>query len=154
MANRTTAAERLEALKVASDRLEEDFGSWQLPWGEINRFQRITGDIVQPFDDDQPSRAVGFASGRWGSLAAFGTSRSGDWKKLYGTGGNSFVAVVEFGDRVRAKAVTAGGQSGDVNSPHFDDQIDRYCTGNLREVYFHPDQLEGHSEAEYRPGER
>jgi len=154
MANRTSAAERLEALEVASKRLEDDFGSWRMPWGEINRFQRITGDIVQPFDDDQPSRAVGFASGWWGSLAAFGARQFGDWKKLYGTRGNSFVAVVEFGDKVRAKAVTAGGQSGDVNSPHFDDQIDRYCRGDLREVYFYPEQLEGHTEANYHPGER
>ncbi len=154
MAARTSGAQKIEALAKVSDRLVGDFGSWRMPWGEINRFQRITADIVQPFDDDQPSRPVAFASGRWGSLASFGAKRFGGSKKLYGTSGNSFVAVVEFGDRVRAKAVTAGGLSGDVNSPHFDDQIDRYCDGDLRDVYFYPEQLEGHTEAEYHPGKR
>ena len=85
-------------------------------------------------------------------MASFGARRYDGSKKLYGTSGNSFVAVVEFGDSVRAKAVTAGGLSGDPASPHFDDQIDRYSTGDLREVYFYPAQLEGHVEAEYHPG--
>ncbi|MGD8817088.1 MAG: penicillin acylase family protein, partial [Acidobacteriota bacterium] len=122
------------------------------PWGEINRYQRLNGDIVQHFDDDAPSIPVGFTSSRWGSLASFG-ARAYPWtKKWYGTSGNSFVAVVEFGDRVRALAVTAGGESGDPSSPHFNDQAERYATGNLREVYFYSEQLQGHTEREYHPG--
>ncbi|MGI9627723.1 MAG: penicillin acylase family protein, partial [Longimicrobiales bacterium] len=148
----TSAAELLDALATASARLTEDFGTWETPWGDINRFQRLTGDIVQPFDDSQPSSPVGFTSARWGSLASYGARRFNGSKKLYGTSGNSFVAVVEFGDRVVAKAVTAGGLSGDPASPHFADQIERYNTGDLREVYFYPDELEGHIEREYRPG--
>jgi acyl-homoserine-lactone acylase len=62
------------------------------------------------------------------------------------------VAVVEFGDSVRAKAVTAGGLSSDPNSPHFNDQGERYATGDLRDVYFYSNQLEGHIEREYHPG--
>jgi acyl-homoserine-lactone acylase len=142
----------LEGLAAASARLEEDFGTWETPWGEINRFQRLTGDIRQPFNDDEPSTPVGFTSSRWGSLASFGARRYPDTKRLYGTSGNSFVAVVEFGDRVRARAVTAGGLNHDPSSPHFNDQAERYATGNLREVYFYPDQLEGHVEREYHPG--
>ena len=72
-------------------------------------------------------------------------------KRYYGTSGNSFVAVVEFGPRVRAWAVTAGGVSGHPGSPHFDDQVGRYASGDLRRVYFHPDELEGHVERRYRP---
>ena len=114
-----------------------DFGTWKTPWGDINRFQRLTGDIVQPFNDAGPSIPVGFTSARWGSLASFGARTYPGTKKMYGTSGNSFVAVVEFGDRVRAKAVTAGGESGDPTSPHFNDQAQRYATGDLREVYFY-----------------
>jgi acyl-homoserine-lactone acylase len=146
------AGQHLEALAAASDRLEEDFGSWRTPWGDINRFQRLTGDIEHPFDDDAPSIPVGFTSSRWGSLASYGARRYEGSKKLYGTSGNSFVAVVEFGDSVRARAITAGGQSGDPASPHFNDQALRYSTGDLREVYFYRGQLEGHIEREYRPG--
>jgi len=152
MAQRTTGDQRLDALAAAVDKLTSDFGSWDTPWGEINRFQRLTGDIVQPFDDSMPSIPVGFTSSRWGSLAAYGQRTFNDTKRIYGTRGNSFVAVVEFGDSVRARAITAGGQSGDSASPHFDDQAERYSTGDLREVYFYPNQLEGHTKRVYRPG--
>ncbi|MFC1661842.1 penicillin acylase family protein, partial [Gemmatimonadota bacterium] len=152
MATRAPAQQLLDALAAASERLEEDFGSWQTPWGEINRFQRLTGDIVQPFNDGGPSTPVGFTSSRWGSLASFGARRYPGTKRFYGTSGNSFVAVVEFGDRVRARAVTAGGLNSDPASPHFNDQAERYASGDLREVYFYPDQLEGHVEREYHPG--
>jgi acyl-homoserine-lactone acylase len=147
-----TAEARLQALEEASERLARDFGSWRTPWGEINRFQRLTGDIVQPFKDAGPSIPVGFTSARWGSLASFATPPYPGAKRWYGTSGNSFVAVVEFGDRVRARAVTAGGESGHTSSPHFNDQAERYATGNLREVYFYREQLKGHTERAYHPG--
>ena len=150
---RAPAADQLAAFGAALDRLESDFGRWRVPWGEINRFQRINGAIVQPFSDAAPSLAVGFPSARWGSLASFGAKAYPGTRRWYGTSGNSFVAVVEFGERVRAIAVTAGGESGDPQSPHFNDQAGRYATGDLREVYFHPDQLAGHSERSYRPGQ-
>ena len=146
-----TAEQKLQALAAASDRLARDFGTWKTPWGEINRFQRLTGDIVQPFKDAGPSIPVGFTSARWGSLASFGTRTPSGMKKMYGVSGNSFVAVVEFGDQVRARAVSAGGESGDPSSKHFNDQAPRYATGNLREVYFYPAQLKGHTEREYHP---
>ncbi len=142
----------LEGLSEASGQLTEDFGTWRTPWGEINRFQRLTGDIIQPFDDTKPSIPVGFTSSRFGSLASFGARAYPQTKKWYGTSGNSFVAVVEFGDRVRAVAVTAGGESGHPDSPHFNDEAERYATGDLREVYFYPEQLQGHTERTYHPG--
>jgi acyl-homoserine-lactone acylase len=146
------AGELLQSLVAASDKLQADFGSWKTPWGDINRFQRLTGDIMQPFNDDGPSIPVGFTSSKWGSLASFGARAYPGTKKWYGTSGNSFVAVVEFGKTVRAKAVTAGGESGYPRSPHFNDQAKRYSTGDLRDVYFYKSQLRGHTEREYHPG--
>jgi acyl-homoserine lactone acylase PvdQ len=143
----------LESLAAASDKLAADFGAWKTPWGEINRFQRLTGDIVQPFSDAAPSIPVGFTSSVWGSLASFGARPYPGTKKWYGTSGNSFVAVVEFGEQVRARAVTAGGESGHPASPHFNDEAQRYATGNLREVYFYPAQLQSHTEKQYHPGQ-
>ncbi len=143
----------VESLVAASAQLDEEFGSWATPWGEINRFQRLTGDIVQPFDDDEPSIPVGFPSARWGSLASFGARSYPGTVRRYGTSGNSFVAVVEFGDRVRALAVTAGGESGDPDSPHFDDQAEIYATGDLRAVHFYPDEIEANAQRRYRPGQ-
>ena len=153
MAEKAGSAARLHALGEAADRLQQDFGSWGTPWGEINRFQRINGDIVQKFDDSQPSIPVPFVSSRWGSLASFGAHRWPGTKRYYGTGGNSFVAVVEFGPKVSARAITAGGESGHPDSPHFNDEAERYTTGNLRTVYFWPEQLQGHTQRVYHPGQ-
>ena len=152
IATRVPAHQLLQSLASASDQLTTDFGSWKTPWGEINRYQRLTGDIVQPFSDAAPSIPVGFTSSLWGSLAAFGARPYPGTKKWYGTVGNSFVAVVEFGDKVRAKAVTAGGESGDPASRHFNDQAKRYSTGDMRDVYFYRSDLKGHIERQYHPG--
>ncbi len=144
---------RLAALADAAARLERDFGSWGVAWGDVNRFQRNDGAIEQVYDDAKPSTPVPFVSSRWGSLASFGAHRWPGTKRYYGTSGNSFVAVVEFGERVRARAVTAGGESGHPDSPHFKDEAERYASGNLREVYYWPEQRRGHLERTYRPGE-
>jgi acyl-homoserine-lactone acylase len=149
-----SAAERLGLLAAAVDRLARDFGSWRTPWGEINRFQRLTDEDVQPFDDAKPSVPVPFTSARWGSLASFGARTYPGTKRMYGSYGNTFVAVVEFArDSVRAMALTAGGESGDLRSRHFNDQAANYAEGRLRPVYFYPGQLAGHTERTYHPGE-
>jgi acyl-homoserine-lactone acylase len=152
MGERAPDATKLEALDTAVTRLEKGFGTWKTPWGEINRFQRLDDSISARFDDTKPSIPVPFTSALWGSLASFGAHAYPNTHKYYGTLGNSFVAAVEFGPRVRARAVTAGGESGDPSSPHFRDEAQRYATGNLREVYFYPDQLKGHVERTYHPG--
>ncbi len=153
MARGAQPALRLGSLAEATDRLTRDFGTWKTTWGEINRFQRLTDEIVHPFNDAGPSIPVPFTSARWGSLASFGARWERPTRKLYGVSGNSFVAVVEFGDSVRARAVTAGGESGDPASKHFNDQAGRYASGDLRPVYFYRSQLQGHIEREYHPGE-
>jgi len=149
----TTAEDKLKALEEAVARLQRDFGSWKVAWGEVNRFQRISPAIDHPFSDDKPSIPIPFAYGNYGSLASSNAAPRNGSKRWYGTSGNSFVAVVEFGPRVRAKAVSAGGESGDPSSPHFNDQAVRYAAGDLRPVYFYPEELQGHVERTYNPGE-
>jgi acyl-homoserine-lactone acylase len=147
------AEQLLQSLAAASDRLTADFGTWKIPWGDINRFQRLDDNIESHFDDAKPSIPVGFTSAEWGSLASFGARPYPATKKWYGTSGNSFVAVVEFGKTVHAKAVTAGGESGNPASPHFNDQAMRYSTGDLRDVYFYRSELQGHTARQYHPGD-
>lgn len=148
--------ERLDIFSEVVRQLTADFGTWNLPWGEVNRFQRLSNEWVPRFDDNAPSIPVGFASGNWGSLAAYGMRGSvqGNPKKIYGTRGNSFVAVVEFGERVRAKSILAGGQSGDPASPHFNDQAQRYADVNFKEVAYYREDVEQRAVRTYRPGER
>jgi acyl-homoserine-lactone acylase len=148
-----TDAERLDALQAAAVRLERDFGRSAIPWGEVNRFQRLTDDIVQPFDDHGPSLPVGLAPSKWGALASFDTAGPRTTRKIYGSVGNSFVAAVEFGPTVRAKAIMAGGESGDPASPHFTDQAPLYVEGRFRDVLFTPQDVLAHAQRRYHPGE-
>lgn len=146
-------AERLEQLTIALQQLEDDFGSIQTPWGEVNRFQRLDGRIDQQFDDNQPSIPVGMASGRYGALASYGARRGADTKRIYGSSGNSFVAVVEFGEQVKAKTMLAGGQSGDPDSPHFADQAQRYADGQFKEAAYYRKDVLARAVSTYHPGD-
>jgi acyl-homoserine-lactone acylase len=150
---RLTSRERLDALARASDKLQADFGDWKTPWGEINRFQRLTGAVDQRYDDGKPSLPVGFTSANWGSLASFGMTAPQTTKRIYGDRGNSFVAAVEFGPRVRAKSILAGGESGDPASPHFADQAAMYSRGEFKDVLYYRADIEKHLERKYHPGD-
>ncbi len=153
LARASTAAQQLDALTRAVARLERDFGTWKVAWGEINRFQRLTGAVNQKFDDAQPSLPIPFAAGDWGSLPAFVPAPATGTKRLYGARGNSFVAVVEFGPRLKAKSLLAGGVSGDPASPHFNDQADRYAKGKFKDVLFHREDVLAGAKRTYHPGE-
>lgn len=146
------AQERVDLMKGVLDQLTQDFGDWRMPWGQVNRYQRLDGGIRQAFDDDAPSLAIGHASGIWGALAAYGARYFNNTKKIYGTRGNSFVAVVEFGPKVKAKSLLAGGQSSDPNSPHFRDQEEMYAQGKFKEVPFYREAVEANALRKYHPG--
>ena len=152
LVDKLTDDERLEGLTAALAKLQQDFGRWRIAWGEINRFQRLTGDIVQPFDDARPSLPVGFAPSQWGALASFDSSKPRKTKKIYGSTGNSFIAAVDFGPTIHAKALMSGGESGDPSSPHFTDQALMFSQGRFRDVLFYPEDVRAHAERSYQPG--
>ncbi|WP_375416613.1 penicillin acylase family protein [uncultured Hymenobacter sp.] len=150
----TTPQEKLMALTETLADLTRDFGTWRIAWGAINRYQRLTGKVQETYDDQQPSLPVAFTSSAWGSLAAFGAKAYPPaTKKRYGYVGNSFVAVVEFGPRVRARSVVTGGQSSRPGTPHFTDQAELYTAGRFKDVLFYPEDLRAHTENTYHPGE-
>ena len=153
LVDKLTDDERLEGLSAALAKLQQDFGRWRIAWGEINRYQRLTGDIVQPFDDARPSLPVGFAPSQWGALASFDSSKPRKTKKIYGSTGNSFIAAVDFGPTIHAKALMSGGESGDPSSPHFTDQALMFSQGRFRDVLFYPEDVRAHAERSYQPGE-
>ncbi len=152
-AQRATASEIVEPLMRTVQELDSTFGTWKTPWGEVNRFQRLDGGLEERHDDAQPSWPVGFASARWGMLAAYSSRTYDGTKKMYGFGGNSFVAAVEFGERLKAKSLLAGGQSGDPRSRHFSDQAEMYATGRFKDVHFYKEDVLKNAEAMYHPGE-
>ncbi|WP_088843747.1 penicillin acylase family protein [Hymenobacter gelipurpurascens] len=149
----TTPQEKVAALQETLDELTRDFGTWKKPWGDINRFQRLTGNIQEAYDDQKPSLPVAFTSSAWGSLAAFGSRTFPGTKKRYGYVGNSFIAVVEFGPRIKARSVLAGGNSNQPTSPHFTDQAGLYVEENFKDVLFYPEDVKQHAERTYSPGQ-
>lgn len=151
--NNTSAREKIQTLAEVVDEFERDFGKWNVAWGDMNRFQRLTGQIQETYDDTKPSLAVGFTPSAWGSLAAFGARSYPNTKKRYGYVGNSFVAVVEFGKKVKARAVVTGGSNSNPKSPHFTDQASLYSQGRFRDVWFYPEDIQQHVEKTYHPGE-
>jgi acyl-homoserine-lactone acylase len=150
---KASAQEILLPLAGAIRDLESRFGRWSVPWGDINRFQRISGDIEQQYNDDKPSLPVSYVSSAWGMLPSY-TSRSfPQTKKRYGVNGNSFICAVEFGKKIKARSLLAGGQSGDPSSKHFDDQGLMYTKGQFKEVLFYKEDVVKHAEKTYHPGE-
>jgi acyl-homoserine-lactone acylase len=144
--------ELLDPLKVTIDDLTQRFGKWNVAWGEINRFQRLTGNINEQYADSAASIPVGFGSAMWGQLSSFRSSRF-ETNKRYGFSGNSFVCAVEFGKKIVAKSILAGGNSGDPKSKHFNDQALMYSKGQFKDVLFYKEDVLKHVERNYHPGE-
>ena len=146
--------EKINYLNEVLRKLKSDFGTWEVKWGELNRFQRIENKITLHYDDAQPSIPSPFASSMWGSLPSFNSRTFDNTKKRYGYGGNSFICAVEFGKKIKAKSLLAGGESGDPNSKHFKDQAEMYTSGQFKDVLFYKEDILKNSEEQYRPGEK
>ncbi len=146
-----SSAEKLNLLHDTIKDLQKRFGSWKIPWGEINRYQRVGPD--ENFDDNKSSIPVGLASATWGSLPSFQSRHFANSNKRYGFSGNSFIACVEFGKTIKAKSIITGGQSFDPSSQHFTDQAQMYIDGNFKDVLFYKEDVLKHVERKYHPGE-
>ena len=145
--------ELLQPLLATINELSNKYGRWQIEWGEINRFQRISSDIDNKFDDSKASIPVGFVSSTWGMLPSYTSRNFPGTKKRYGVNGNSFICAVEFGKRIKARSLLTGGESGNENSTHFFDQGLMYSQGQFKEVLFYKDDVMKHVEKMYHPGE-
>lgn len=140
-------------LQIVVNELKNKFGTWEIPWGEINRFQRLSGDINLVYNDDLESLPIGYGPAVWGSLPAYKSNYQKDTKKRYGFNGNSFVCAVEFGTKIKAKSLLAGGNSGDPKSKHFYDQAEMYRKGQFKDVLFYKEDVQKNAEKTYHPGE-
>jgi acyl-homoserine-lactone acylase len=151
MVRNTSSLNRLQALAGIINGLKKVYNTWKIPWGEINRFQRSSGSLQPQFENNKQEFAVGLASAGLGSLPSFETV----WHqgKQYGVAGNSFVAVVSFGAKIKAKSISTGGQSCSPSSKHFTDQVEEFIDGKLKDVYFYKEDVTAHAEKTYRPGE-
>ena len=144
--------ELLPPLSAVIKELKMKFGTWEIPWGDINRYQRVSNDVVQKYNDTESSLPVGFASASWGQLPSYSSRTYPGTKNRYGYHGNSFICAVEFGKKIKAKSLLAGGESGDPASIHFTDQLEMYTKGKFKEVLFYKEDVLKHIERSYHPG--
>ncbi len=153
-ADSASAAQLLNTLVTVVNNLKTKFGRWDIAWGTLNRYQRISNDIVQLYDDSKASYPVAFASSAWGMLPSYNSNYYPGTEKRYGVSGNSFVCAVEFGKRIKAKSLLAGGNSGDPASPHFTDQLEMYTKGQFKDVLFYKEDVLKHAEKTYHPADK
>lgn len=153
IANGVSGRKMLEKLNEVVNELTAKYGYWQVRWGSINRYQRLTGKFAEVYDDSKESLAVPLSSSRWGSLPAFESRSMYSSKGRYGFSGNSFIAAVEFGKRIKAKTIVTGGHSNNPLSPHFRDQSVGFIYGKFKDVFFYKEDVFKNKEKEYRPGE-
>lgn len=152
-AQQASSVNLLQPLQRVIEQLTQNFGTWQVAWGDINRYQRLTGNVNEIFDDNKPSLPVGFAASTWGCIPSFVSKTFNGTKKRYGYNGNSFICAVEFGKTVKAKSLLTGGESGHVSSSHFSDQAAMYTNGVFKDVLFYKDDVLKHVTKQYHPGE-
>jgi acyl-homoserine-lactone acylase len=145
-------AELLRAMMEVVKSLNKRFYRWQVEWGELNRFQRTSFDNPS-FQDANISYPIAFASATWGMLPSYSSKYFPGTDLRYGTHGNTFVCAVEFGKKIKAKALLDGGISGDPNNKHFEDQAESYTKGKFRDVLFYREEINIMAERTYRPGE-
>jgi acyl-homoserine lactone acylase PvdQ len=149
----TPPAQQLRELSNVLADLQQRFGTWKIAWGELCRYQRLTGKIDETYDDAQPSIPVGLTSSAFGALPSVQSRVMTGTKKRYAYSGNSFIAAVEFGHRLHAKTIVTGGESSNPASPHFSDQIEGYLNGHFKEVLFYKEDVMKNVEKSYHPGE-
>jgi acyl-homoserine-lactone acylase len=142
-----------EALLEVKRELTNKFGHWQVAWGSLNRYQRLTGQLNEIFDDTKPSLPAGMVASTWGCLPSFVSDYRNGSQKRYGYNGNSFVCAVEFGKKIKAKSLLTGGNSGNPASAHFSDQAEMYTKGKFKDVLFYKEDVVQHAERTYHPGE-
>ncbi|MGZ5192002.1 MAG: penicillin acylase family protein, partial [Flavisolibacter sp.] len=150
--NSTSPHKRLLILFNSYIGIKQSFSDGKMPWGELNRYQRKSGKIQEEFSDSEPSLPSPYVSSLFGCLPAY-ESTFRNTQKLYGYAGNSFVAAVEFGKKLKAKAISPGGQSFDPASKHFNDQTPLFLQGKFRDVFFYKEDVEKNKERSYKPGE-
>lgn len=121
-------------LEEAAQELKAGFGKLDVEWGAYYKL-RHNGEELP-------------ANGVDGSLGTFRVAWPGQvtQEKAYVGGGDSWVGVIEFGEKINARVLLSYGNASENNHPHNGDQLKLFSEKKLREAWFYDEQLEGHIE--------
>ena len=143
-------------LKQTVDLMVADQGSWNIPWGEINRHQRTVDNDDFKVDETLPSVALKGGSSITGIMfCAYRLPVLIDnTVKRRSDAGHSYVSIVEFGEETKARSIIPYGISRDPASSHYFDQADLFAQGFFKSLLFSDEEVNQYLEEEYRPGEK
>jgi acyl-homoserine lactone acylase PvdQ len=156
-------AAKLEALLAAARTLQTNFGDWRVAWGDIYRLRRQShmADVLEISHEDT-LRSLACLGG-YGPMGVIFTEYYTPvvnlpfvltLSKHYGVLGASYLAVYEFGDRVRGASVVNFGENSDPTSPHYFDQAVMMSQGKMKPELFHWDDVLAGAASSYHPGDR
>lgn len=140
------------ALEQVVSELESKYGTWRVPWGDINRLQRNQSGGEEPFSDARESLPIAGAPGDVGIIFNFYARPQPGLKRRYGTAGHSFVSVVDFGPQVEARSILVFGENSNPKSPHYFDQSELYAKQQFKPAWFTLADIKAHAERTYHPG--
>jgi acyl-homoserine-lactone acylase len=119
----------VEILVKASNTVKEKYGSIDIAWGEVNRFR--IGDYDYP------------ANGGTDNLGVFRTMYFADDNdnRKHAVAGDTYIAVTEFGDKVRADVLLSYGNATQPGNKHIGDQLKMMSDKKLRPALLEKDEI-------------
>ena len=125
----------VRVLKEVAEKIITDYGSLNVPWGEVYRL-RYAGKNL-------PGNG---ASGSLGVFRVVSYSKDRDTKTFTAQSGDSYVALVEFSDPVRAEVLLTYGNATQAHSSHRSDQLDLFAQKKFRPVWRNRSEIEANLE--------
>jgi acyl-homoserine-lactone acylase len=118
------AAAAVAALIAAADDVQKTYGRLDVAWGDVYRLRVGTHDL-----------AANGGSGDLGIFRVVNFAKDAKDGKMVATGGDSYVAAIEFGPTVRARSLIAYGNASQPGSPHIGDQLELFAKQQLKPVW-------------------
>lgn len=146
--------ELISYFDLAVKELEQQFGTWKVPYKNLIRVQR-TPEYAYSFDPEIPSYPTS-GNGSWfGTMFCMGFAYyDGENLVRKVEEGNSFVAHIEFTpEGPIANSLLSYGNSSRQDSPHYNDQTEMFARGKMKKVNFTMEDIRNNLETQYRPGE-
>ncbi|MCY7356446.1 MAG: penicillin acylase family protein, partial [Rudanella sp.] len=122
-------------LVQSAQEVEKLYGSLDVPWGDVNRFKAGNYDVP--------------GNGGSGNLGIFRTmyyARNKANNKNYAVHGDTYVAIVEFGDKPRAQVLLSYGNATQPGSKHVGDQLPLLSEKKLRTAWLTKAEVMQHLE--------